>query len=211
MKILSFLKDHPWIPWIIGLALFFVLQKSPKAPGNIVTVLHDTTIIHHDTTILSERIITKSIYPDSIPVKYTPDSSYNKLRAQYEDLVRNHITQNIYSDTTKVDSIGYIARVDTVQENKLRGSKLAWSLKEREITNTITIREPYKPVNQLYYGGELGWGTGAGSNALNSASVGIMVKNKKDNVLKISGGYIIPLKSPEIKIGYYHKLSLKSN
>ncbi len=188
---------------IILLVLLVFFKGRYKIPEPQIVRTTDTVYNYHTDTIRSVPVITQQIFPTQIETRYLPDTSYQGLRKQYEDLVRVHTTKNISQDSVKIDTIGWAAVRDTVTENKIVGRSWSYKIKEREVTNTITIREPYKPKTQLYYGGEVGIG-----NGIPSAGVGLMLKNKQDNVLKLVGEYIFPLKTFNAKVGYYQKLHL---
>lgn len=153
----------------------------PAAP--IITVVHDTVWIHHDSTVYSKPTVIVSKPPTSIPPEYKPDTNYNELVKQYGDLLMEHFSTNISTDTLKVDSLGYVATMDTITQNKITGRKWDYSLKERVVTNTITIKEPYKPRNQVYIGG----GLGITPNPV--VSGGLLFKNKRDFVIQPSITY----------------------
>lgn len=186
---------------IIALVLMLFFKGKYKIPEPQVVV--ETHIIEHfhTDTVRSVPIITQQIFPTKIETKYIADtSSMEALKKQYDTLVKNHTVSNISQDTLKVGSVGMVAVRDTVRENKIVGRSWSYNLKEREIITTITIKEPYKPKNQLYYGGEVG--------SAPSAELGVMLKNKKDNIIKLSAEYFSPWKSFNYKIGYYQKLHL---
>lgn len=194
---------------IVVLILLVFFKGKYKLPDpKIVTV--EKIIDHfHDSTIYVNTFHTETIKPTitKIPQVLQPDSNDAVLRKQYNKLLELYASKSVTSDTLKIDTLGYVSVLDTVQFNKLMNRKYSYKINAKERIITTTITQPYKPNNQVYVGGELGWGTGQ-QNALNSAGIGLMFKNKKDNVLKIGGDYNFTLKSPEIKIGYYTKLHL---
>ena len=59
------------------------------------------------------------------------------------------------------------------------GRSYKYDLKYPKIKETITIKEPYKPKNQLYLGGEI---SGSRLNLVDQINAGLLFKNKKDQI-----------------------------
>jgi hypothetical protein len=83
----------------------------------------------------------------------------------------------------KVGKFGQIYIDDTVQYNKLVGRDMSADLQFPSVTNTITVKE--KPKAQLYLGGRVDYLQGQG---IQSPSVGVMVKTKRDRLYGASVG-----------------------
>jgi hypothetical protein len=172
-----------------------------------ITIVRDTVYIHHDSTVYSKPVIYKSIVPriQDLPPVIVPDSQsctfvideYNKLRVKY-------LTQNIYRDTLKIDSIGQVRIEDTIQNNTLLARKYSYNFRERVITNTVTITNP--PKRQLYYGLSIG---ATQYGVIDNAGLGVLYKNRNDRIIGLNIGYNIEQKSPQYTLSFYSKLKLR--
>jgi hypothetical protein len=175
---------------IITLLIFLFLKESGcYTPKPIISDTTRKTEVHfhyHDSSLVSIPKTTNSIVPVYIPQQYQPDtSSIHALRMQYEDLVKKFLTKNVTSDTLKVDTLGYVAVTDTISENNILKRRWDYSLKEKVITNTISIENtiPEKKRNQLYIGPGI-----AGYNNVNSFNINLGLKTKQDKLFLIKGG-----------------------
>jgi len=119
--------------------------------------------IYHDTTIY-------------LPVPVLDSAQIDSTLSQF-------YAKNTFKDTMKVGKFGQIYIDDTVQYNKLVGRALSADLNFPSITNTITVKE--KPKAQLYLGGRVDY---LKEQGLQSPSVGLMVKTKRDMLYGASIG-----------------------
>lgn len=193
--------------------LFFRIESiknQPKVIGSDTTRKIEVHYHHHDSSVIQLPKTTNSITPIYIPQQYQPDtSSLHALRLQYEDLVKRFLTKNVKQDTLKIDSLGYVAVTDTVKENDILSRKYQYSIKERVITNTITITNTVaeKKRNILY----VGPGITGNQKGPNGGNLVVLLKNKKDNISGISGGIqnINNTIQPQFGIFKLWKISLK--
>lgn len=169
---------------ILVLVIFFQMcggngSKTPAAPKidtvRIVDVIEKHDTVKGDPVLIQSKPTVK--WRDSI--KYLPDTNYAKLLAQYNWLLDKFFTINIYSDSLKIDSVGYVFVKDTIHQNRLIGSSFVYSLNYPVKTNIITIREPYVPKRQLFIGGGI---DGNKINFINAFNVGFLFKDKKDHL-----------------------------
>jgi hypothetical protein len=173
---------------IAALVLFTAFNKSggcsyEQKKADTIT-LHDTTFQVHDSLIV-KRLKVKQIIHDTLPPEYIADTNYPKLKAQYDTLVKEYLAKNTYTDTLKIDSIGWIAVADTVKKNQLENRSYKWNYKIPVITNTITIQNYEKPKNQIYIGGGIDVNKGI---TVNNIHIGGLLKTKKDHILGITIG-----------------------
>lgn len=193
---------------IVVLVLFTAFNKgggcnSEQKKADTVT-LHDTTWTVHDSLIVKRLKIVNTIH-DTIPPEYIADTNYPKLKAQYDTLVKEYLAKNTYTDTLKIDSVGWIAVADTVKKNQLEHRSYKWNYKIPVINNTITIHHYEKPKNQLYIGGGIDVNKDL---TVNNVHIGALLKTKKDHILglhigtQIDGGVIYGFQS-------YWKLKFK--
>ena len=170
---------------ILILAVIIVLQRRNSSPDIIEKpiVIRDTIWQKKDSVIYTSPKVVQTIPVKIISEKYLPDPNYDKLLLQYQELVKLHLAKNIQKDSVKIDSIGFVKVIDTVQNNIVQNRKWEYNLKYPIIKETII--EPSKKVNQLYIGGGL---QGNQYNIINSINGGLLYKNKKDQIYGLSVG-----------------------
>ena len=170
---------------ILILAVIIVLQRSNSSPDIIEKpiVIRDTIWQKKDSVIYTSPKVVQTIPLKIISEKYLPDPNYDKLLLQYQELVKLHLSKNVQKDSVKIDSIGFVKVIDTVQNNIVQNRKWEYNIKYPIIKETII--QPSKKVNQLYIGGGL---QGNQYNIINSINGGILYKNKKDQIYELSVG-----------------------
>ena len=170
---------------ILILAVIIVLQRSNSSPDIIEKpiVIRDTIWQKKDSVIYTSPKVVQTIPIKIISEKYLPDPNYDKLVLQYQELVKLHLAKNIQKDSVKIDSIGFVKVIDTVQNNIVQNRKWEYNIKYPIIKETVI--QPSKKVNQLYIGGGL---QGNQYNIINSINGGILYKNKKDQIYGLSVG-----------------------
>jgi hypothetical protein len=149
-----------------------------------ITIVHDTTWERHDSLIIKKLKI-KEVIHDTLPPEYIADTNYPKLKAQYETLVSDFLAKNVYADTVKLDTLGYVAVADTVYKNELLNRSYKYNYKIPTIHTTTTITK-YAPLkNQLYVGGGIGGNKTLGVTSLNA---GVLLKTKSDQIYNVTLG-----------------------
>lgn len=192
---------------LLVLILFIERCDSRKKSDPQPIIVRDTVWTEHAGTSTSIPQLVNSIpYPvDRLTkeIQYLPDTNYQKLLIQYQNLLALYLTKNVQKDSLKIDSIGYVSLTDTVTKNLISDRKFSYNLKYPVITNTITL--PSKPRNQLYIGGGLEGNPGVLINQING---GLLWKNKKDQIF---GGYVGVDKNLSLQYGVqsYWKINLR--
>ena len=156
--------------------------NAPQIKADTVT-LHDTTWQTHDSLIIKKLVIKNTIH-DTLPPEYIADTNYPKLKAQYDALVIAYLAKNIYADTVKLDTLGYVAVADTVHKNELLGRSYKYNYKipTVTVTNTITKQAPAKGA--LFMGG----GVTGNKNGLDVLQGGLLYKSKQDKLFGLNIG-----------------------
>jgi hypothetical protein len=169
------------------------------------TILRDTQWSVHDTTIY-KTLKGKTLH-DTIPTppEYIADTNYPKLLSQYNDLLKKYMALVEFKDTIRLDTLGYVAITDTVNQNSIKGRSVRSNYKIPTITNTITIQHYEKPKAQLYFGGGIDLNP---TLAPTGAHGGLILKTKKDQLLGLQVGTSI---GEGINYGFssYWKIKLK--
>lgn len=160
-------------------------DKAPKGPDTVT--VHDTTYEVRDSLIVKRMTVYKTLPPvhDTFPPQYIADTNYAALKVQYEKLLGMFLARNVYVDSLKLDSVGYVVVSDTVHSNKLdnRGYKYHYKIPTIHTTTTITKYAPLK--NQLYAGGGIGGNKTLGVTNLNA---GVLLKTKSDQIYSVTVG-----------------------
>ena len=177
--------------------------KDIEAPK----IVRDTVWISHDTMVVTKPQIIKTIpidvSRDTIINHYIPDTNYQKLVLQYQEVVNQLLAKNIHQDVIRIDTNGYVKITDTVQRNTVIGRSSEVSIKYPIIKETITLPAP--KVRQVYAGGQV---AGNSAELINSINAGLLLKNKKDQIYGITVGL-----SAQGQVSYglqsYWKLKLK--
>jgi len=176
---------------IVALLIIILLQRcgggNPEHP-TAPQITRDTVWVQKDSTIISKPQLIKTesyaVPIDRWNTEYLPDTSdMSKLVKQYEALVRELLAKNISSDSIKIDSIGHIYITGTVSKNVIIGRSTHYNLHYPTITTTITI--PEKKRNQLYIGGSV---QGNQLTPLDQINIGLLFKNKRDQIFGVSAG-----------------------
>lgn len=176
------------IPYVVIGILAFVLiwmqWGAPKKPGVrththvIVKWLPQEVQYVHDTPKISASI------PLPVPVSRLASKDYDSLKRQYDELVAQLYTLNIYKDTVRQDS-SFVEVTDTVIQNNLYGRSYAFNLRcpTTYITTETKITLPTK--RQVYFGGGI---TSISKLEGISISAGLLYKNRKENIAGINVG-----------------------
>jgi len=177
-KILTFI--------IIALVFAMAFQNkgcnNPNLKADTVT-LHDTAWQVHDSLIVKKLKI-KQIIHDTLPAEYIADTNYPKLKAQYDALVIAYLVKNLYTDTLKIDTLGYVAVTDTVHKNEIHGRSYKYNYKIPTITVTNNITKQAPPKGAIFIGG----GVTGNKNGLELLQGGLLYKSKRDKMFGLNIG-----------------------
>ncbi len=181
---MKFLKNN-----IIGILILIVVilllldrWRKPQTIDEPVTK-RDTVWIEKDTIIYSTPQFTESISSNDTTIiqnNYIPDTNYSKLVAQYYEVVNKLLAMNIFHDTIRIDTNGYVKIIDTVQNNMLVGRSTLLNIKYPTITETVMM--PERKTSQIYLGGIL-------QTNLNYHQIGVGGILKTKNDFMIGGSF----------------------
>jgi hypothetical protein len=127
-------------------------------------------------------------------------------------ILKDYLSKVIYKDTLLLpDSLGTIALVDTITKNRILGRTFDAKVKQREIKETLIVKEPAK--NQVYYGLNGGFNK---ADVVSHVGAGLMLKTKKDKLYQFGVGVTNRTVdgtngslSPFINFGTYWKIKVK--
>lgn len=216
-QLLDIFKRNIGILVIGTLFLIFWFGGCGKDNGNQPQNTSDTVRV--TTQVLQPMIINppyqpqqqgNTVFPINIPAQYNPSGDIAKLTAQYEELVRNYLSIKRYADSitlkdTAGNRVGVVNLNQTVSENTLKETQSSYQLYFPKTVTTITNTIYPKIKNQWFIGGLASSTTG---NPNINLGLGLLLKNKKENVLQLGAGYNLTTKQPQVYLGYYQKIRL---
>lgn len=118
-----------------------------------------------------EKIVTqykegKIIYVEvEIPVEIFIPTQIDTM-----EVLQDYYSTRVYTDTLRVEDLGYVAVVDTISQNKIVGRSFKASLIQKTITETVTVKE--LPKLQIWAGFV------ATTNMQVGASLGVTTKRR---------------------------------
>jgi hypothetical protein len=127
-------------------------------------------------------------------------------------ILKDYLSKVIYKDTLFLpDSLGTVALTDTITKNRILGRTFDAKVKQREIKETLIVKEPAK--NQVYYGLNGGFNK---ADVVSHIGAGLMLKTKKDKLYQFGVGVANRTAdgtngslSPFINFGTYWKIKVK--
>lgn len=211
---------------LIG-TLFLIFYFGSCNNKAILKPTHDTTTV---TTQVPQPIVIVPPYQPTqngstvyVPIPQNaqgviPASTFDGLLQQVKDLStrietlgNNYYAIKHYEDSIQLkDSsgkrVGVVNLNQTVSENTLKSTQPTYQLSFPYTIKTITNTIPAPLKNQVF----VGIGTESVLNKINIQGVdlGLLLKNKKDNVFSLSGTYDLQTKQPGIQVGFYKKIKL---
>jgi hypothetical protein len=202
---------------IVALILFVLLQwfnPGGVMPGTKTIRIEGKKyeIIKHDIDtleVVKTKVVTKKgedIYHETIKEVIIPTI------VDTQALLKDFFAKNIYKDTLQLpDNLGTIAMIDTITQNKILGRTFNASVKQREIKETMIVKE--LPKTQVYYGLTGGFNK---ADVVSNVGAGFLVKTKKDKIYNLGIGVSNRVSdgtngtlSPYIGGGVYWKIKLK--
>ena len=192
-------KSVPSITILVLFAIILLQRCGNEKPTD--SVIYDTIVSYteiHDTIEGEATLIHEK--PDTMWVDiHPPDTSYNKLYAQYISLGNKFYAENTFETIFPIDTFGNVTINDRIKENKLIASKIITDLKipERIITATLP------PTRQIYVGGGI---IGNEKEFINGIQAGMLYKDKHDRMFE---GTIIYNGQIQYSISSYWKIKLR--
>lgn len=157
-------------------------------PVPTVVTTKDTVYVKVDSTITHyiPKVVEKIPVPiEKIVKEYVPDTNYNELARQYQDLAYKYEMGKISKDTIPIDSIGYVAVTDIYSRNEIISRMSSYSLKYPVIKEIEKHFIPEPPKYQFYMGVGL---SGDRSDIIRNLNASLLYKTKKDHIFGASTG-----------------------
>jgi hypothetical protein len=200
---------------LIAIILLEYFNPGGKMPGRTIRIEGKKyEVIKHDIDtleVVKTKVVTKKgadIYHETIVEKEVKIPAIVDTAA----LLKDFFAKNVYKDTLRLpDSLGMVAVTDTITQNKILGRTFNASVKQREIKETLIVKE--LPKTQVYYGFNGGFNK---ADVVSNIGAGVIVKTKKDKIYQLGAGVANRVidgtngsLSPYIGAGVYWKIKLK--
>jgi hypothetical protein len=214
MKKLLNLKNIA-IAVLVVIVLLEYFNPGGKMPGRTVRIDGKKyEVIKHDIDtfeVVKTKVVTKKgadIYHETIVEKEVVIPTIVDTAA----LLKDFFAKNVYKDTLRLpDSLGTVAVTDTITQNKILGRTFNASVKQREIKETLIVKE--LPKTQVYYGFNGGFNK---ADVVSNIGAGVIVKTKKDKIYQLGAGVANRTVdgtngslSPYLGAGVYWKIKFK--
>jgi hypothetical protein len=212
MKKLLNLKNIA-IAVLVVIVLLEYFNPGGKMPGRKVIIEGKAyEVIKHDIDtidIVKTKVVTKKgedIYHETIKEVIIPTI------VDTQALLHDYFAKNIYKDTLQLpDSLGTIAMIDTITQNKILGRTFNASVKQRTIKETTIVKE--LPKTKVFYGFEGGFNK---ADVVSHLGFGTLINTKSDKIYHLGLGVANRTTdgtsgklSPYIGGGVYWKIKLK--
>jgi hypothetical protein len=172
---------------LVIIVFLFIKDKS--------SYIGQPSVVIDTDTVYQQKTFTKFIKGKSIPFVVL-DTIYNIDEVHDTiTIVKDYNQVKVYSDTMRIDSLGYAYIQDTISQNKIQGRGFKAEISEKTIYVTKTIIP--KPKNEVYLGvlgdlrsfdNKIGLGLGLG---FKTAKNGLFTINATTNHYSL--GYYIKL------------------
>jgi hypothetical protein len=200
---------------LVVIVLLEYFNPGGKMPGRTVRIDGKKyEVIKHDIDtfeVVKTKVVTKKgedIYHETIVEKEIIIPAVVDTAA----LLKDYYSKVLYKDVLVLpDSLGTIAVTDTISQNKIWGRTFDAKVKQREIKETLIVKE--LPKTQVYYGLTGGFNK---EDVISNVGAGLIIKTKKDKIYQINAGVANRVTdgtngtlSPYIGAGVYWKIKLK--
>lgn len=153
-----------------------------------------------------------TVFPINIPAQYNASTDVTKLTEQYNRLLNEFLAMRTYNDSIQLrdtagNRVGVVNLKQIVSENILKSTQPSYQLSFPHTYTTITNTVYPKPKGQVFVG--ISAESLINTPKLQQVGLGLLYKNRKDNVLSLEGVYDLSNKSPGVRVGYYQKIQFK--
>ena len=179
--------DYKLIIIIILLAILYFQNCKGSEEENVITIdgkkfglLKYTLDTVEVTNTTVKNVKGDDIYHETFEI----DTAFLPPVVDTQQILKDFFAKNVYKDTLILnDSLGYVFIIDTITKNKLLERSWTAKVKSREIKKEIIVKE--LPKNEFYLGIN---GNLDKVDYLNSVGTGLIIKNKKDNIIQLNIG-----------------------
>lgn len=158
-------------------------------------------VIKHEIDTVKVPVI-QTEYRDGKTI-YTEKPVYVNIPSviDTQSILKDYYAKYIFKDTLKLkDSLGYIAVLDTISQNKIYKRVFDAHVNKFTIKETLIVKD--LPKNQFFIGGVMGFDK---VNIVNFVGPTLLFKTKKDKVFSVGIGYSLQ-KQVSVQGGLYWKI-----
>ena len=214
MKKLLNLKNIA-IAVLIAIILLEYFNPGGKMPGRTIRIDGQRyEVIKHEidtVEVVKTKTLTKK-GADIIHEVILHDTAVKLVNVDTTALLHDYLAKYIYKDTLHLpDSLGEVSLIDTITKNKILGRTFNAKVKQREIKETLIVKE--LPKTQVYYGFTGGFNK---ADVVSNIGAGLLIKTKKDKIYNLGIGVSNRVTdgtngslSPYIGGGVYWKIKIK--
>jgi hypothetical protein len=200
---------------LIAIVVFQQCGGNKKGTGEIVKVDGKKyELIKHEidtVEVVKTKIVTKK-GTDIVHEVILHDTAIKLIDVDTVALLHDYLAKYIYKDTLHLpDSLGEVSLIDTITKNKILGRTFNAKVKQREIKETLIVKE--LPKTQVYYGLTGGFNK---ADVVSNLGAGLLIKTKKDKIYNLGVGISNRVTdgtngtlSPYIGGGVYWKIKFK--
>jgi len=214
MKKLLNLKNIA-IAALVVVILLEYFNPGGVMPGRTVRIAGKSyEVIKHEidtVDIVKTKVVTKKgedIYHETIVEKEVKVP----VNVDTNLILKDYYTKVLYKDVLVLpDSLGTVAVIDTISQNKIFGRTFNANVKQRTIKETTIVKE--LPKTKIFYGVEGGFNK---ADVVSHIGMGILVNTKKDKIYNLGIGVANRVidgtnggLTPYINGGVYWKIRLK--
>ena len=201
---------------LIAIVVFQQCGGNKKTTGEIVKVDGKKyELIKHEIDtieVVKTKVVTKK-GADIVHEVILHDTAIKLIDVDTVALLHDYLAKYIYKDTLHLpDSLGEVSLIDTISKNKILGRTFNAKVKQREIKETLIVKE--LPKTQVYYGFTGGFNK---VDVVSNIGAGVLIKTKKDKIFQLGLGVsnkvgtdgTSGVLSPFIGGGVYWKIKFK--
>jgi hypothetical protein len=203
----------------IAIALLIVVVIFQQCGGNKTKTGEIVKVDGKKYELIKHEIDTFEVVKTKVVTKKGEDIYHETIKeitipaiVDTQALLQDFFAKNIYKDTLQLpDSLGTIAMIDTITQNKILGRTFNASVKQRTIKETLIVKE--LPKTQVYYGLTGGFNK---ADVVSNIGAGLLIKTKKDKIYNLGIGVANRVTdgtngtlSPYIGAGVYWKIKFK--
>jgi hypothetical protein len=201
---------------LIAIVVFQQCGGNKKGTGEIVKVDGKKyELIKHEidtVEVVKTKIVTKK-GTDIVHEVILHDTAIKLIDVDTVALLHDYLAKYVYKDTLHLpDSLGEVSLIDTISKNKILGRTFNAKVKQREIKETLIVKE--LPKTQVYYGFTGGFNK---VDVVSNIGAGVLIKTKKDKIFQLGLGVsnkvgtdgTSGVLSPFIGGGVYWKIKFK--
>lgn len=182
-----FKVDYKLIIIIILSGILYFQNCKGSEEENVVTVggkkfglLKYTLDTIEVTNTTVKKVKGDDIYHETFEI----DTAFLPTVIDTQQILKDFFAKNVFKDTLILnDSLGYVFIIDTITKNKLLERSWTAKVKSRVIKEEKILKE--LPKNEFYIGIN---GNLDKVDYLNSLGTGLIIKNKKDNIIQLNIG-----------------------